>query len=103
MFDATPIMEAVAVLIAAVITAIVVPYIKSKTTATQQNEINSWVKIAVLAAEQIFDGQGRGEEKKQYVLAFLAEHGVKLDEARVNALIEAAVYELKNGIIKKGE
>ncbi|MEA4901837.1 phage holin [Desulfitobacterium sp.] len=100
MFDATPILEALALLVAAVITAVVIPYIKSKTTSTQQQEINSWVKVAVLAAEQIFNGSGRGAEKKAYVLNFLAEHGIKLDEARVDALIEAAVFEMKNGIIK---
>ena len=95
----TPIIEAAAVLIAAIITAVIVPYIKSRTTAGQQRQINAWVKIAVVAAEQIFTGTGKGEEKKAYVLSFLAEHGVKLDEARVNALIEAAVYQLKNGVI----
>lgn len=100
MFDITPIVEAIALLIAAVITAVVIPYVRSKTTSQQQQEINGWVKIAVLAAEQIYIGSGRGQEKKAHVLNFLAEHGVTLDEARVDALIEAAVYEMKNGVIK---
>ena len=43
----TPIIETVFALIAAVITAIVIPYIRSKTTAQQQTEINAWVRIAV--------------------------------------------------------
>ena len=64
MFDITTIIEAVFMLLAAIITAIVIPYIKSKTTASQQAEINAWVKIAVSAAEQIYKGSGRGEEKK---------------------------------------
>lgn len=50
----TPIIETVFALIAAVITAIVIPYIRSKTTAQQQTEINAWVRIAVSAAEQRF-------------------------------------------------
>ena len=54
MFDITVIIEAVFALLAAIITAIVIPYIKSKTTASQQAEINAWVKIAVTAAEQIY-------------------------------------------------
>ena len=49
MYDITPIVEAVAALIAALITAFVIPYIRSKTTAQQQAEINTWVKIAVSA------------------------------------------------------
>lgn len=98
-FDITPIIEAVAALIAALIAAVVVPYIKSKTTAQQQAEINAWVKIAVAAAEQIFTGSGRGKEKKAYVLNWLREHGVTVDEDKLDALIEAAVYELNNGFI----
>jgi hypothetical protein len=97
--DFTTIIEALAVLVAAIITAVVVPYIKSRTTAGQQQEINAWVKIAVVAAERLFAGAGRGEEKKAYVLEFLKAHGITLDEERVNALIEAAVYALKNGVI----
>lgn len=99
MTNITIIIEAAFALIAAVITAIVIPYIKSKTTAQQQAEINAWVKIAVSAAEQIYNGSGRGEEKKAYVLNWLAEHGITLDEARIDALIEAAVYELKHGVL----
>lgn len=72
MINITPVAEAVAVLIGIVITCIVVPYIKSKTTAQQQREINAWVKIAVSAAEQIYTGSGRGAEKKS-VCARLAK------------------------------
>ena len=85
MYDITPIIEAVAALIAALITAFLVPYIKSKTTAEQQKEINAWVKIAVSAAEQIYTGSGRGEEKKEYVINWLREHGITVDEAKLDA------------------
>lgn len=104
MFNITNIVETVFALIAVIITAIVIPYIRSKTTAQQQAEINAWVKIAVSAAEQIYVGSGRGEEKKAYVLAWLHEHGVTVDESKLDALIEAAVYDLKNnGILTIGE
>lgn len=98
-FDITPIIEAIAALIAALITAFLIPYIKSKTTAQQQAEINAWVRIAVAAAEQIYTGSGRGQEKKAYVLNWLREHGVTVDEAKLDAMIEAAVYDLSQGII----
>lgn len=97
----TPIIETVFALIAAVITAIVIPYIRSKTTAQQQTEINAWVRIAVSAAEQIYVGSGRGQEKKAYVINWLAEHGVTLDETRLDAMIEAAVYDLKKGCFRQ--
>ena len=98
-FDITPIIEAVAALIAALIAAVVVPYIKSKTTAQQQAEINAWVKIAVAAAEQIFAGSGRGEEKKEYVVQWLKDRGITVDAEKIDAMIEAAVYELNQGLI----
>ncbi len=94
MFDATIIIEAVFALIAAVITAIVIPYIKSKTTAQQQTEIAGWVQIAVAAAEQIYVGSGRGEEKKAYVLEWLAARNITVDADKLDAMIEAAVYAL---------
>ena len=54
MTDITPIIEAVFALLAAIITAVVIPYIKNRTTAQQQAEINAWVRIAVTAAEQVY-------------------------------------------------
>ena len=99
MFDVTTIIEAIFALLAAVITAIIVPYIKSRTTAQQQQEINAWVRIAVTAAAQIYTGSGRGQEKKAYVLAWLQAHGVTVDKGRLDAMIESAVYNMKNGFI----
>lgn len=58
------------------------------------------MKIAVTAAEQIYTGSGRGEEKKAYVLNWLQEHGITVDAEKLDALIEAAVYDLtNNGLI----
>ena len=94
-----PIIEAAGLLFATVITCVLVPYIKSKTTSEQQKEINAWVKIAVAAAEQIYAGSGRGEEKKAYVLEWLRAHGVTVDDEKLDAMIEAAVYELSQGLI----
>ena len=101
-YDITPIIEAVAALIAALITAFVIPYIKGKTTANQQQQINAWVRIAVTAAEQIYTGSGRGAEKKEYVIKWLREHGMTVDESKLDALIEAAVYDLNNGFLTIG-
>lgn len=98
-FDITPIVEAVVAVVCAVVTCVLIPYIKSKTTTEQQKEINAWVKIAVSAAEQIYTGSGRGEEKKAYVVKWLRDHGVTVDTEKLDAMIEAAVYELSQGII----
>lgn len=98
--DITTIVNAVIALIAAVISAFVIPWIRSKTTAQQREDLVAWVKIAVAAAEQIFKGGKRGEEKKQYVLDFLNKSGFSVDEDAVNAAIEAAVKQLNSeGIV----
>lgn len=93
----TPIIEALAALIAVVVTGVVVPYIKSRTSAQQQEELMVWVKVAVTAAEQIYTGSGMGIEKKDYVLSWLKCHGLFVDAERIDAMIESAVYEMKQG------
>ena len=96
MTDITPVINAVIALIAAVITAFVIPWIKSKTTAAQREEIEAWVRIAVTAAEQIYKGSGRGEEKKEYVLDFLKGKGLTFDMASINLMIESAVKDMND-------
>lgn len=95
-YDITPIVQAVFALVGVLITSLLIPWIRSKTTAEQQEEIKQWVKIAVAAAEQIFVGQGRGKEKKEWVIEFLARYNLKVDMDAIDALIEAAVWELNN-------
>ena len=97
--DMTQIIELVAALIAAMISAWLIPLIKSRTNAAQQQQINDWVAVAVSAAEMIYTGAGRGVEKKDYVFAFLQGKGLTVDEKVLDALIEAAVYKLKSGIL----
>lgn len=79
---------------ATVVSVFLIPWIKSKTTAQQRSELVAWAKIGVAAAEQIYVGQGRGDEKKQYVLEFLKSKGFDLNEESVNNAIEAAVKQL---------
>lgn len=65
MIDITPIVNAVIALLAAGVSVFLIPWIKSKTTDAQRKELLEWVKIGVAAAEQLYEGQGRGEEKKR--------------------------------------
>ena len=99
MIDITPIVNAVIALIAAAVSVFLIPWIKSKTTDAQRKELVEWVKIGVAAAEQLYKGQGRGEEKKQYVLDFLKQKGVTVDEESINAAIEAAVSQLNGSAL----
>ena len=98
MVDITHILQIFVALVVAVISAFVLPYFRSITTSEQRTELAAWVKIAVAAAEQIYKGSGRGEEKKQYVLEWLYGQGITVDESQIDAMIEAAVFELSKAV-----
>lgn len=93
--DITPIIRAGLLLISAVITAVIVPLIRAKLNEQQLANVQMWVKVAVEAAEQIYKGAGRGQDKKAFVLDFLDKKGLTVDLASIDNLIEAAVLELK--------
>ena len=107
--DITPIVNAALALIGAGVSVFLIPWLKKQTTEAQRKELTAWVKIGVAAAEQLYVGQGRGEEKKffakweedngpivkkQYVLDFLKQKGFKVDEESVVNAIEAIVKQL---------
>lgn len=97
MIDLTPIVEAVITLLMALITAFLIPWLKQRIGADKIGEVQKWVKIAVEAAEMIYVGAGRGAEKKQYVIDYLANKGYKLDTESIDVLIESAVLKIQNG------
>ena len=101
MKDYTMLFEGILTVLFALITLYVVPWIKTKLSAEDLNEIMKWVKIAVQAAEMIFKESGMGEAKKAYVKTFLEDKGIKYDERQINSLIESAVLELKEEFVKK--
>lgn len=96
--DITDIVLAVIGLVFAVLSAFLIPFIKSKASAAEFDDLGKWVRVAVEAAEMLYKGVGRGREKKDYVLDFLYNKGLYVDGESVDNLIESAVLELKNGI-----
>ena len=95
--DLTPLIEALITLISAVITLFVLPKLtqclKERLSAEQRAALKEWVKIAVTAAEQLY-GSKTGQQKKEYVVAFLLSKGIVFDVDEVTALIESEVYKL---------
>ena len=81
-------------LLGAIITYLIVPLIKQKTTKEQRENIYFWVKVAVAAAEQIYKEKGQGKLKKEYVVDFLVSKGINITIQELDILIEAAVKEL---------
>ena len=96
MIDLTPILEAIIALIAALVTYKLIPWIKAKTTESQQAILMATVRTLVYAAEQLY-GAGKGKEKFTYVRQKLQEKGFDID---VDA-IEAAVKEITIEIAKE--
>ena len=95
MIDLTQIAIAIITLMVSCVSAFLIPYLKSKFTSQQLNTATMWVDIAVEAAEMIYKGTGRGEEKKQYVLNFLNSKGFTLNTSEIDNLIESGVLQLK--------
>jgi len=81
-------------LLGVILTGLVVPWLKIKIGKEKMSQVQMWVNIAVAAAEQIFSVPGAGAQKKIYVIEFLKTKGITITEQELDALIEAAVYEL---------
>ena len=90
----TEIIMALIGLLGAIITGVLIPYIRSRTTKEQRENIYTIVQLAVKAAEQIYFKPGQGEKKKEYVVNYLSAKGIKLTVEDLDVLIEAAVKEL---------
>ncbi len=91
--DYTQIISAVIALISALVSAFLIPWLKTKIDANKLQTIKTYVEIGVKAAEQLYTATD-GEEKKAYVINFLAEHGIRFDVSTIDQLIEAAVLQL---------
>ena len=96
MFDLTPVFQALTGLFAVVVTAVVIPLVKSRLTAEQLERATHWARIVVKAAEMIFPQQGSGQQKKAYALEVLSRRRLKLGAEELDTLIECAVCELKS-------
>lgn len=91
--DYTQIISAVIALISALVSAFLIPWLKTKIDANKLQTIKTYVEIGVKAAEQLYAATD-GKEKKAYVINFLAEHGIRFDVSTIDQLIEAAVLQL---------
>lgn len=96
MTDITPIVIAFVSMVFAIIGIFLIPFVESKVGEEKFKDISKWVRIAVNAAEQIYNESGMGEVKKEYVLEFLKKRGITMDIDSVDALIESEVYKLNS-------
>ena len=96
--DLTLIIETAFALLSAVLTAFVLPVLRRRLSAEQTERLQTWVRVGVAAAEQLF-GSKTGQQKKDYVLSFLLSKGLVVDVDEVTALIESEVFKLSQSVV----
>lgn len=101
--DITQIVVALIGLMGVVITTVAVPLIRSKVTNEQWETIKNYALAGVQAAEIMFNAQGKGEDKlewvSEYIEAQCKAHGIEIDMDTVRIAIENAWKQL--GLDKK--
>lgn len=97
MTNLTPVLEAVIALAVAIITAFVIPWVRSKTTAQEREDLLVWVDIAVAAAQQMFH-ELDGAERLKYALSMLEYKGFDMNDETIRDAVEAAVLKLHQQI-----
>jgi len=97
MIDLTPVLQALTGLFAVLVTAVIIPLVRSRLCAERLERAKSWVCVVVGAAEVLFPQPGSGREKKAYALDFLSRRSLALATDELDVLVECAVCELAKG------
>ena len=87
---------AIITLLGTITTGVLVPYLNKKYDNAKNKDIEFWGGLAVQAAEKRFNIPKSGEEKKQFVISYLINKGVKISEDDMSILIDALVEEIIN-------
>lgn len=102
--DITSIVLAILGVIVAIASTVGISCIKKYFSEDQLEKIDSYVKIFVSAAEQLYE-KTEGPEKKEWVLGRIVkkldELGITIDLAEIEAYIEAAVLKLHDELYNK--
>lgn len=85
--DLTPILQLAVMLLSAIVTAFVVPWIKAKASTQQMEALERATKTAVFAAEQVY-GSGWGRAKLHYAEEYLKKKGYTVDADLIEATVK---------------
>lgn len=85
--DLTQIMEAVITLAAALIARYVVPWIRQRLTVGGQEILDAALRVAVMSAEQMYRGRGRGREKLEAAKTYMETKGFTVDVEQIEAAV----------------
>ena len=93
--DWTQIFLAVIGLAGAILTGVIIPYIRVKTTKEQREAAYIVIQSAVWAADQLLKNvDPSGHRRNEYVMEYIESLKLGLTEADINMLIESAVHEM---------
>ena len=95
-FDFTKTAAAAFYLVGLLFIAVVIPYVRSRTSGADWDKLSKMANTAVRAAEQLYRESGMGKKKKEAVLQWFANRHIKIDPDKLDSLIEEAVFNLKN-------
>ena len=84
---------------AAMITAYVIPYLKTLRNDVRYKRLIDMVMVAVQAAEQAIKkpGEQKKAEVEKFVSDWLEKQGIKISAEELDQLIESAVFTMKKG------
>ena len=96
--DVTQIIVAFIGIIALILTGIIIPLVKAKTSKSEWETIMIYARAIVSAAEVIY-GSKAGQQKLKYAVehikAICEEKGIKIDEESIRVAIENAWKDLQ--------
>lgn len=82
------------------ITYFVIPFLTELTERYKNDRVESFVKAAVFAAEQVIKGEKKGSLRKDRVLTmvsdWLAKQHIVISESELDAMIESLVYAMNH-------
>lgn len=90
--DMYQIVVGIIAVLSAIVVYFIIPFIRANTEVKDVEAVLILVRQAVMAAEQIYKGQGKGAIKYKYVKDKLTDLG--LSDSEIEVLIESAVKEL---------
>lgn len=93
LIDLTNLIEAVIAVLIAVSMRYLIPYLATKLSKEQQEDLATFFDIAVLAAEKLY-GAKRGDEKLAYVERQAEKRGIKIDTMRLKMFVNASIKKM---------
>lgn len=95
--DLTPILQLAIMLMGALVTAFVIPWIRRKTNAQQWEALVNITRTAVFAAEQVY-GSGWGRDKMRYAEEYIKRKGYTVDVDLIEATVRTNFGHWENPI-----